>query len=118
VSGVADRKYCVIGKVLLCFKNTGGPSGAHLSPFLWISLSRILFSSPSVVVMLMMQMLMLLMLLADVADADDDGVDVDVADVDAAAVITISPSFKLEPTTTWRAGRLCVHLRFTTSACA
>ena len=45
---------------------------------------------------------MLLMLLADdVDDADDATADVDAAvDVDDAAVITISPSFKLEPTIT------------------
>ena len=93
---------CKIGKVLLRLKHKRALFGAHLSPFLWFSLSRIFFSSPSVVVMLLMQVLMLLMLLADdVDDADDATADVDAAaDVDDAAVITISPSFKLEPTST------------------
>ena len=52
---------------------------------------------------------------ADDVDTDDD---VAAADVAADAVITIGPSFKLESTIARCTGRLRVHLRFTTPACA
>ena len=127
VLDVAGCKCCLIGKVLLCLKNTGGP---FWRPPPAVSMD---LSIPCIILGSFrccdddaaaddvdaddddVPMMMMMMSCADDVDTNDD---VAAANVAAAAVITIGPSFKLEPTITRCTGRLRVHLRFTTPACA